>query len=84
MPARRRARGDGGVVRLMDANGSSGRSWDAAVADAVKSVRDEVPRPLGVEVARMWADLDGKGRISTYHVAVKVAYRQELEPPTRS
>lgn len=55
-------------------------SWEAAVADAVHSVRAEVPVPLGVEISRQWADLD-KGKISNYRVSVRVAYRQEMKPP---
>ena len=79
MPARRRASA-GGVIRLLEANGASTRGWEAAVADAVRSVKGEVPAPIAVEVARIWADLDG-GRPRTYHVAVKIAYRQPLGRP---
>ncbi len=78
MPARR-VSADPGVVRLIDANGSSARSWDAAVADAVRSVADETGDPLGVEITRQWADLT-KGRIARYRVSVRVAYRQPLPP----
>jgi hypothetical protein len=53
------------------------------VADAVRSVRDEVSEPIAVEVSRMWADLDGRMRLRTYHASVKVAYRQGLKPPPR-
>lgn len=80
MPARRRASA-GGVIRLIEANGSSTRGWEAAVAAAVRSVRDEVSAPLAVEVARLSADLD-RGRPRTYRVAVKIAYRQPLGRPT--
>lgn len=81
MPARR-AKPAPGVVRLLDATGSSTASWEAAVADAVKSVRKEVRAPLGVEISRQWADLEA-GRIATYRVSVRVAYRQDLKPPRR-
>lgn len=74
MPARSRA----GVVRIAEATGSSTKGWEAAVADAVKNAADEAPEPIGVEVARMWADLDGRRRLRTFHAAVKVAYRQGL------
>lgn len=81
VPARR-AKPEPGVVRLVDATGASSTSWEAAVADAVRSVRKEVRAPLGVEISRQWADLDA-GRITAYRVSVRVAYRQTLKPPTR-
>ncbi len=69
------------MVRLIEAVGSSSRSWDAAVTDAVRSVADDAPDPIGVEVSRLWADLDGRKRLRTYRASVKVAYRQPLQPP---
>jgi len=81
VPARR-PKPDPGVIRLVDATGASPTSWEAAVADAVRSVRKDVRSPLGVEISRQWADLDG-GRISTYRVSVRIAYRQALKPPAR-
>lgn len=77
-----RAKPAPGVVRLLDATGASPTSWEAAVADAVRSVRKEVRAPLGVEISRQWADLDA-GRITTYRVSVRIAYRQELKAPGR-
>lgn len=82
MPARRRASPVAGVVRLLDATGSSPDGWEAAVVDAVRSVRREVRAPIGVEVSRQWADLEA-GRVVTYRVAVRVAYRQALKAPGR-
>ena len=76
-PARRPRQAPAGVVRLLEATGSSPRGWEAAVAAAVRSVREEAPAPLGVEVARLWADLDG-AKLSRFHASVKGAYRQEL------
>jgi len=70
------------VVRLLDATGSSPDGWEAAVVDAVRSVRKEVRAPIGVEVSRQWADLEA-GRVVTYRVAVRVAYRQALKAPGR-
>lgn len=78
---RRAASAAPGVVRVFEAIGSSSRSWDAAVADAVRGAAGEVPDPLGVEVVRLWADLDGRKRLRTYNAAVKIAYRQALSPP---
>lgn len=82
MPARPRAsaRKAAGVVRLADATGSSTESWQAAVEDAVRSIRKEVPAPLGVEISRQWADLE-RGRLTTYRVSVRVAYRQDVKGP---
>jgi flavin-binding protein dodecin len=68
-------------VRLFEAQGASKRSWDAAVTDALRGAKDEVDSPLAVEIARQWADLDGRGRIATYRVSVKIAHRQVLAPP---
>lgn len=82
VPARRRSSPVAGVVRLLDATGSSPDGWEAAVVDAVRSVRKEVRAPIGVEVSRQWADLEA-GRVVTYRVAVRVAYRQALKPPSR-
>jgi flavin-binding protein dodecin len=82
VPARPKRTERASVIRLADANGSSRSSWQAAVADAVRSVRDEVTEPIGVEVTRMWADLDGT-KVRTYRVAVKVAHRQALKAPAR-
>ncbi len=70
------------VVRLHEATGSSRTGWDAAVKAAVKAARTEVDDPIAVEIARQWADLGSKG-ITTYHVNVKVAYRQALVPPKK-
>jgi len=79
MPARPRSRA--GVVRVVESTGSSAKGWEAAVADAVKKVAAEAPEPIGVEVVRLWADLDGRRRLRTFHAAVKVAHRQSLRMP---
>ncbi len=65
-------------MRVAEATGSSARSWDAAVTEAVKSAGDDAPDPIAVEVVRLWADLDPKGRLKTYRAMVKVAYRQRV------
>ena len=70
------------VVRLHEASGASRTGWDAALKAAVKTARGEVGDPVAVEIARQWADLGPKG-LTTYHVNVKVAYRQPLAPPKR-
>ncbi len=70
------------VVRLHEATGSARTGWDAALRAAVKLARAEVDDPVAVEIARQWADLGPKG-ITTYHVNVKVAYRQALAAPKR-
>jgi len=82
VPARRRASPAAGVVRLLDATGASAEGWEEAVVDAVRSVRTEVSAPIGVEVSRQWADLEA-GRVLTYRVAVRIAYRQALKGPGR-
>jgi len=84
MPARRptkTAAADLAVVRLVEATGESRTSWDDAVVAAVKA--SKVKAAVGVEVARLWAELDGD-RLSRYHAAVKVAYRQAQRPVGRS
>ncbi len=81
MPARRPD--PAGVVRILEASGASRRSFEAAVAAALRSASKEISRPVGVEVARLWADVDG-GAIGTYRAAVKIAYRQTLVRPKRS
>ncbi len=68
-------------MRLTEATGESPRSWDAAVAAAVKA--SDVKDPVGVEISRMWAEWNGR-KLSRYHVTVKVAYRQTLKAATRS
>lgn len=40
---------------------------------AVKAAK--VKAPVGVEVGRLWAELDGS-KLSRYHASVKVAYRE--------
>ena len=65
------------MVRLVEATGSSPRSWDAAIAAAVKAA--DVSSPIGVEVGRLWADLGAGRRLRHYHATVKVAYRQPLK-----
>src|SRR5260370_37222408 len=74
MPARRPKKSAAGpvVVRLVEATGNSTKSWDAAVLAAVKAAK--VKSPVGVEVGRLWAEVDGP-RLSRYHAAVKVADR---------
>jgi flavin-binding protein dodecin len=76
MPARRKSASPASVVRLTEANGDSPKSWDAAIAAAVKA--SGMKDPLGVEVSRMWAQWS-RGKLSRYHVTVKVAYRQTLK-----
>ncbi|HEV8656220.1 MAG TPA: dodecin family protein [Candidatus Limnocylindria bacterium] len=70
-----------GVIRLSEATGSSSRSWEDAVAAAVKA--SDVKAPVGVEVSRLWADWE-RGKLSRFHATVKVAYRQALKAPTRA
>jgi flavin-binding protein dodecin len=80
MPARRPRKSAAGpiVVRLVEATGNSTKSWDAAVLAAVKAAK--VKAPVGVEVGRLWAELDGP-KLSRYHASVKVAY-QEVQRST--
>jgi flavin-binding protein dodecin len=82
MPARRPRKTVAGpiVVRLVEATGNSTKSWDAAVLAAVKAAK--VKAPVGVEVGRLWAELDGP-RLSRYHASVKVAYREVQRSPIR-
>ena len=49
---------------------------------AVKDARTEVD-PIAVEITRQWADVSARG-LTSYHVSVKVAYRQALAPPKRA
>ena len=82
MPARRPKTASSGpiVVRLVEATGDSTKSWDAAVLAAVKAAK--VKAPVGVEVGRLWAELDGP-KLSRYHASVKVAYREAQRSPIR-
>lgn len=87
MPARRpraataaRKPSPASVVRVTEATGSSPRSWEVAIAAAVKA--SEVRDVVGVEVTRFWGEWDGR-KIRRYHVTVKVAYRQSLKAPGR-
>jgi flavin-binding protein dodecin len=66
---------------VVEAAGSSARSWDAAVTDAVRGASEDAADPIGVEVIRLWADLDGRKRLRTYRAAVKVSYSQAMTPP---
>ncbi len=77
----KRAKASPAVVRFAEAVGASARSWDDAVTDAVRNAKHDAPDPFAVEVAKLWADVDGRSRISRYHAAVKVAHRQPLSPP---
>lgn len=79
MPARRKSSArpaPASAIRITEATGASPRSWEAAVVAAVKAA--DVKDTVGVEVARMWAEWDGK-RLTRYHATVKVAYRQQLK-----
>jgi hypothetical protein len=67
-------------VRLVEASGDSTKGWDAAVLAAVMAAK--VKDPLGVEVGRLWAELQGS-RLSRYHASVKVAYRQSQRSAVR-
>ncbi len=73
-----RARAKPSAVRIAEAVGSSTRSWDAAVADAVRGAQDDAPDPIAVEVVRLWADLGPRQKVGRYRAAVKIAYRQAL------
>jgi hypothetical protein len=64
----------------VEASGTSSRSWDAAVLAAVKAAK--VKAPIGVEIGRLWAELDGS-RLSRYHASVKIAYQQTQRQVTR-
>ena len=87
MPARRlkaavvRPKATAGVIRLSEATGSSSRGWEDAVAAALKA--SEVKTPVGVEVARLWAEVE-RGKLSRFHATVKVAYKQALKAPSRA
>jgi len=82
VPARRpKTTTAAGVIRLTEATGSSSRGWEDAVSGAVKA--SKVRAPVGVEVARLWADWEG-GKLSRFHATVKVAYRQALTAPSRT
>ena len=48
---------------------------------AVKAAK--VKAPVGVEVGRLWAELDG-ARLSRYHASVKVAYREVQRSSVRA
>jgi len=82
MPARRPKSIVSGpiVVRLVEATGDSTKSWDAAVLAAVKAAK--VKAPVGVEVGRLWAEIEGQ-KLSRYHAAVKVAYQEVQRAPVR-
>ena len=81
--AAKSAKPDAGlVVRVHEATGTAKGGFDQALAAAVKAARAEVDAPIAVEISRQWADLSARG-IATYHVNVKVAYRQPLAPPKR-
>ena len=67
------------VVRIHETTGVAKAGWEAALKAAVKSAREEV-EPIAVEITRQWADLGARG-ITSYHVSVKVAYRQALARP---
>jgi flavin-binding protein dodecin len=69
------------VVRIHEATGVAKSGWDAALKAAVKNAREEV-EPIAVEITRQWADVTARG-IASYHVSVKVAYRQPMAPPKR-
>ena len=79
---RRRAGKAPAVVRLHETAGSARTSFDAALKAAIKSARAEVSDLVAVEISRQWVDLGARG-VATYHVSVKVAYRQTLAPPKR-
>jgi flavin-binding protein dodecin len=83
MPARRPKSSATGpiVVRLVEATGNSTKSWDAAVLAAVKAAK--VKAPVGVEIGRLWAEVDGS-KLSRYHASVKVAYREVQRSPIRA
>ena len=56
--------------------------WDAALKAAVKK-RSRRGRAVAVEIIRQWADVGARG-ITSYHVSVKVAYRQALRLEART
>ena len=82
MPARRAKSTATGpaVVRLVEATGSSDKSWDAAVLAALKA--SKVREPIGVEVGRLWAEV-AQSRLRRYHAQVKVAYQESQRPASR-
>jgi len=69
------------AIRVAEATGSSPDGWDAAVADAVASAKTAAPAPVGVEVVKLWGELDARRRIRTYRASVKIAYPVALVRP---
>ena len=51
------------------------------MAAAVKA--SDVKSPVGVEVSRLWAEVE-RGKLSRFHATAKVAYRQTLKAPSRA
>ena len=74
------AKGPARVVRLHEASGSSSKGWPAAVGDALRRSKADVPRPLAVEVVRQWGDV-AAGGITRFHVTVRIAWAQTLKAP---
>lgn len=68
------------VVRLHEATGSARTGWDAALRAALRAARAEVDQPIAAEISRQWVDLGSRG-VTTYHVNLKVAFRQSLQAP---
>jgi flavin-binding protein dodecin len=81
VPARRPKAAAAGVIRLSEATGSSPRGWEDAVTAAVKA--SEIRTPVGVEVARLWAEWE-RGKLRRFHATVKIAHRQALKGPPRA
>jgi flavin-binding protein dodecin len=69
------------VVRMHETNGSSAKSWDAAVLAAVALARKDLSgEVIGFEVVRLAGSVNAKG-IHTYRAIVRVAYREKVSGP---
>lgn len=81
MPRRAARQAALAVVRTHEATGSSTKSWDRAVRDALaRGAKEAGGKVIGFEVTKLAGESSGR-RIRSYRATVRVAYRDRVSGP---
>lgn len=64
------------VIKVIEAIGTSEKSWEDAVSHAVEEAGKTVRNITGVDVLSFKAEIEN-GKIKTYKANVKIAFRVE-------
>lgn len=66
-----------GVIKVIEVLANSRVSWEEATQNAVTHASKTVQRIKSVNVAKLSATVDSKGKISEFRVIVKISFEVE-------